>query len=431
VSAPDPEDAVTDTPQGPEPAPTVAENAWGRVDAAGTVHVRTPDGERVVGSWQADQPEEALAFYGRKYDDLVVQVDLLEQRLRAGSAAPDDAGPVLARLRAALAEPQVVGDLPGLAARLEAVEGQVRERREERRAARARALEEARVRKDGIATEAEAIAAGEDWRHGADRLRALLEEWKSLPRLERSVDDGLWRRFSSARTHYTRRRKAHFAELGERREQARGVKEGLVAEAEALATSTEWGATTRAYRDLMARWKAAGPAPKPVDDALWRRFRAAQDTFFGARNAVASERDAGERAALETKQVLLAEAEALLPVTDWKAAREALRSVHERWETAGRVPRDAVRELEARLRRVEEQVRSAEETEWQRTNPEARARAAETVDRLLASITDLEAKATAARERGDERGAARHDEAARVRHEWLAEARRALSDFGG
>jgi hypothetical protein len=431
VSAPDPEDAVTDTPQSPEPPPTVAENAWGRVDAAGTVHVRTPEGERVVGSWQADQPEEALAFYGRKYDDLVVQVDLLEQRLRAGSAAPDDAGPVVTRLRAALAEPQVVGDLPGLAARLDAVERQVRERREERRIARAQALEVARTRKEGIATEAEAIAEGEDWRHGADRLRALLDEWKSLPRLERTTDDGLWRRFSSARTHYTRRRKAHFAELGERRERARVVKEGLVVEAEALAGSTEWGPTTRAYRDLMSRWKAAGPAPKPVDDALWRRFRAAQDTFFGARNAAASERDAGERAALETKQALVAEAEALLPVTDWKAAREALRSVHERWEAAGRIPRDSVREVEARLRRVEEQVRSAEQAEWQRTNPEARARAAETVERLLASIADLEAKAAGARERGDERSAARHDEAVQVRREWLAEARRALTDFGG
>ena len=421
---------MTDTPR-PEPVPTVAENAWGRVDADGTVHVRTPDGDRVVGSWQADQPEEALAFYGRKYDDLVVQVDLLEQRLRSGSAVPDDAGPVIARVRQALAEPQVVGDLPGLAARLDSVEERVRERREQRRAERARALEQARARKEGIAAEAEQIAEGQDWRQGADRLRALLEEWKTLPRLERAADDALWRRFSSARTHYTRRRKAHFAEVGERREQARAVKEGLVAEAEALASSTDWGPTTRAYRDLMTRWKAAGPAPKPVDDALWRRFRAAQDTFFSARNSATSERDAGERAALEVKQALLVEAEALLPVTDWKAARETLRSVHERWEEAGRVPRDSVRSVEDRLRHVEEAVRAAEASEWQRSNPEARARAAETVERLEASIADRRGQAGQARERGDEQAAERHDEAVRAREEWLAEARRALADFGG
>jgi hypothetical protein len=375
------------------------------------------------------QPEQALGFFARKYDDLAVQVDLLEQRLESGVAAPDETQAAVAKLRDALAEPHAVGDLDALARRLEHIEQRVDERRAERRAARARALDEARERKEQVAAEAEQISHGDDWRNGADRLRTLLDEWKSLPRLDRATDDALWRRFSTARTHYTRRRKAHFAELAERREEARVIKERLVKEAEELSGSTEWGATSRRYRELMSQWKAAGPAPKAVDDALWKRFRAAQDTFFGARSDTFAKRDSEQQANLQAKEALLAEAEALLPVTDWKAARAALRSIQERWEAAGHVPRDAVRSIEARLRRVEEAVREAEETEWERTNPEARARAEATVNQLRESISELEQQVEKARAAGNDRKLAEAEEALTARRSWLEQAERALDEF--
>ncbi|HET6729684.1 MAG TPA: DUF349 domain-containing protein [Jiangellaceae bacterium] len=419
-------------PDDPTPAPvrpTVAENEWGRVDDAGDVFVRTGAGERQIGSWQVGEPEQALAFFGRKYDDLVVQVDLLEQRLGSGAAAPDETQAGVRKLREVLVEPHAIGDFTVLSQRLDAIEERIAERRAERRAERAQALDEARVRKEHIAAQAEAIAEGDDWRHGADRLRTLLDEWKSLPRLDRPTDDALWRRFSSARTHYTRQRRAHFADVAERREQARAVKEEILAEAEALADSTDWSATARRFRELMARWKAAGPAPKPADDALWRRFRAAQDTFFTARSSDLSKRDTEQQSNLEAKQALLDEAEALLPVDDWKAARESLRSIHERWEATGHVPRDAMRSVESRLRRVEEAVREAEQSEWRRTNPEARARAEATVTQLRASIADLEKQVAAARERGDTTKAAEADDALSARRSWLAQAERALDEF--
>ncbi len=217
----------------------------------------------------------------------------------------------------------------------------------------------------------------------------------------------MWRRFSSARTHYTRRRKAHFSELAERRDEARVIKERILAEAEEISGSTDWGPTSRRYRELMAQWKAAGPAPRGVEDSLWKRFRAAQDTFFGARTAHQSQRDDEQQANLTVKEGILAQAEALLPITDWKTARQQLRALQERWEDAGHVPRDAMRSVEGRMRRVEDAIREAEQNEWQRSNPEARARAQDTVTQLEASIADLESKAVKARDAGNERKAAR------------------------
>jgi hypothetical protein len=429
-SSPAPAPAEADA--GPDEATRLAEaKRFGRVAEDGTVYVRVAEGERAVGQWPDGDPDEALTLFARKYDALAFELGLLEHRVRAGSLSPDDAGAALDQMRGTVGEAQVVGDLDGLGARIDALVTLVAEQREKRRAERARRQARAQEQKERIAAEAEQLATSTDWNAGADRLRALLEEWKGLPRLEKNADDALWRRFSTARTTYTRRRKAHFAELNEKREGARVIKERLVTEAEALSSSTEWGPTAGAYRDLMRRWKEAGPAPKPVDDQLWKRFRAAQDAFFGARDAETAATDAEFAANAATKEKLLVEAEALLPITDLAAARAAFRGIAERWDAAGKVPRERMRDLEGRIRRVEQAIREVEDEAWRRSNPEARARAADTVAQLEASIAALEAKRDKALAAGDQRRADEHAAAVEARQSWLDQARKALAEFSG
>jgi hypothetical protein len=179
----------------------------------------------------------------------------------------------------------------------------------------------------------------------------------------------------------------------------------------------------------MRQWKAAGPAHKEVDDQLWARFRGAQDTFFTARDAANAEQDKQFAANQEVKEGLLTEAERLLPVTDVRAAREAFRDLAARWDAAGKVPRAAVKDLEGRLRRVDTAIRAAEEERWRRSNPEARARAADTVAKLESSLADLRKQREAAAEKGNDRKAGEADRAIEARESWLAQARKALDDF--
>ena len=414
------------SPESDQPA-----DDWGRVAEDGTVFVRTPDGERQVGQMPDATPAEALAFFKKRYDDLAFEVELLEQRVKSGALAPDEATTSVKQVHASISEAQAVGDLGGLDRRLDALTTKIDERREQRRAERARKVEEAKGLKENIAAEAERLSASNDWRNGANRMRELLDEWKALPRLDKALDDTLWRRFSTARTTYTRRRKAHFSELNEKRDAARVVKEKLVVEAEALASSTEWGPTSARYRDLMRQWKDAGPAPKGVDDQLWKRFRGAQDTFFGARDTANAEQDKEFAANAERKETLLVEAEALLPVTDLRAAKESFRDIAERWDAAGKVPRDRMKELEGRIRKVEQAIRGVEDDQWRRSNPEARARAADTVAQLEASIAELESKRAKAEAAGNAKKAQEHAAAIEARQSWLTEARRALDDFSG
>jgi hypothetical protein len=402
---------------------------WGRVAEDGTVYVRTADGERPVGSYPGAGADEALAYFGRKYDELAGQVLLLEQRVKSGGVAAKDAATTLAHLRESVTDANAVGDLASLLTRLDAVEGLIDERRKRSEAARAKARAQAAVTKEKIVTEAEGLADSSDWKRSGDRLRELLEEWKKAPRLERKVDDALWKRFSHARTAFDKRRRVHFAELDEQRGEATAKKEKLIKKAEELSTSKEWGDTARAYRDLMTEWKAAGRARRDVEDSLWERFRAAQDVFFTARSEVFSARDADLAENLVKKRALVEEAEKLLPVTDLKSARAALRSIHERWEAVGHVPRGDRDSVEGRLKKVDDVVRQGEEAEWTRSNPEARARAEATVAQLRTSIANLEADAEKARAAGQDKKAADAESAAATRRTWLVEAEKTLTEF--
>src|SRR5699024_6865915 len=236
-----------------------------------------------------------------------------ESRLNGRTVSPDDAANSVRKVRDHIDNAQALGDLAGLQRRLDALDPVIEQHRQERRAERAQRMEHAQQEKQRIVGEAEDIAAGTDYRHGVDRLRALTEEWKSTPRIDRKTDDEPWPRFSAARTGFTRRRKAHCAEQAARRDEAARVKEKLIAEAEELSTSTDWGPTSRKYRDLMQRWKQAGSAPRSVDDTLRTRVRADQDIFFTARDAANAQIDAQYQANAEVKEQILAEAEALLP----------------------------------------------------------------------------------------------------------------------
>jgi hypothetical protein len=343
------------------------------VDPDGTVWLFTSSGERMIGSWQAGDTEAAFAHFGRRFDDLSTEVDLLEHRLSSGSGDARKIRASAAALEEGLASAAVLGDLESLAARLHAI----RERAEEAAQADKAQREEHRAAqialKEALAAEAEELAENAvQWKTAGDRLRAILEEWRTITGVDRKTDDALWKRYSAARETFNRRRGSHFAELDRERAGVRQAKEQLCERAEELADSTDWTATAATFRQLLTDWKAAGRAAKDVDDALWRRFKGAQDAFFAARNAVTAERDAELTANVTAKQGLLAKAERL-DLSDVDAARAELRSIADKWDAIGKVPRERSSELERRLRAVEKRVRDAADSD--RGDPQAAQRA--------------------------------------------------------
>ncbi|KLO29493.1 DUF349 domain-containing protein [Mycobacterium haemophilum] len=365
---------------GPRPAthpvatpPPSDPHRFGRVDDDGTVWLISAAGERIVGSWQAGDREAAFAHFGRRFDDLSTEITLMEERLASGTGDARKIKANAAALAETLPTACVLGDVDALATRLADLLARVdvivvadRSRRDEHRAAQT-------ARKEALAAEAEDLAANSThWKVAGDRLRAILDEWKTISGLDRKVDDALWKRYSAARETFNRRRGSHFSELDRERSGVRQSKERLCERAEELSGSTEWTTTSAEFRKLLTEWKAVGRTTRDIDDALWRRFKAAQDCFFAARNAAVAEKDAELRANATAKEALLAEAEKL-DTANHEAARSALRSITEKWDAIGRVPRERSAELERRLRAVEKKVRDAGESDW--ADPQAQARA--------------------------------------------------------
>jgi hypothetical protein len=373
---------------------------FGRVDANGTVYVKTAAGERPVGSWQAGTPEEGLALFARRFADLVTEVDLLESRLASGKADAGHSASTIRRLRNELSTAHVVGDIDMLSGRLDELAVVAQKKAEEAKAAREAAKVEAVERKQALVVEAEHIASDStQWKAAGDRLKEILDEWKTIHGVDRKTDGELWKRYSAARDAFARRRGTHFASLDASRKEVQATKEKLVAEAESLANSEDWAQTAARLKQLMADWKAAGRASKEAEQRLWERFRGAQDAFFSRRSEVFSARDAEYQGNLTAKRELLAEAEALDVDDDPKAAQQKLREIQGRWHEIGRVPREAVSGLERRLRAVDEKVRAAMDTAWRRTPIEQ--------NPLLAQMRDQVAEAEQRLERAKAAGDAR------------------------
>ncbi|SHJ91844.1 protein of unknown function [Tessaracoccus bendigoensis DSM 12906] len=407
-----------------------APSDFGRVDPDGTVYVITGGIERSVGQIPDSTPEEAMAFYVRRFENLAAEVTLLESRVAAQAMSPEEAKNAITTAKGNVTDANAVGDLDSLARRLDALSEVLPAQIEARKAARAEQNAATVAAKEAMVVEAETLSQGNDWRGGVDRFRVLLDEWKALPRVDRATDNELWHRFSSARTQYTRRRKTHFSELNATRDQAKAAKEAIIAEAEPLADSTDWGATSAAFRDLMQRWKSAGSARRADDDGLWARFRAIQDRFFDARTAAQSAADGEQSENLAAKQTLVEQVTADLDgVGDVESAKAIHRAFLEKFNELGHVPRAAMRELDSRVRAIGDKVAQLEADEWRRTDPEARRRAEDTVAMFEAQIAKLEADLSAAEAKGDARKAKDASKSIETYTSWLDQARETLSEF--
>ena len=417
-----------------EPAGTTEHSIdFGRIDSQGNVWVQDGDTERMIGSFPEGLPSDPFALYTRRYADLEATIKLFEDRL--ASLGPKEIDQTLATLKEAVEQPNAIGDLPALRTRVQAVEERAQARKEEAKEERRLAKEHALEERTALVERAEAILAKESskihWKQSGQVLRDLLEEWKQLqrrgPRLDKAAEDELWKRFSATRTQFDRRRRQYFSELDERQGQAKRVKEEIIARAEALKDSTNWGETSNAFRELMEQWKRAPRASRREDDALWTRFRAAQQAFFDARHRNDLAVDSEYQANLSAKEELLKEAEALLPITNHEEAKAALRSIQDRWAEIGRVPSEHFRKIEARLRAVEDELRKAEEAEWRRTNPETRARATGMLGQLEEQLDQLRADLEEAKASGDEAKVRELTQALETKQAWFDQISSSLS----
>lgn len=374
-------------------------NEFGRVDQDNNVFVIEAGVERQVGQYPGVTPEEALSYFTRKYDDLEAQVRILEQRIASGVTDSKSLKTTHDHLVAELTEPKAVGNLASLRQRLANLAPTISEAAEKLKAEREAANTEALAKKEAIAARAEAIVSNlqsVNWKKSAAEMTELFNSWQELqktgPKVPKSLTDPIWKRFSQARAKFETGRRTYFSTLDSKFKEAKSVKSKLTEQAEALVA--KGGDAAADYKKLQDDWKAAPKAGK-VEDALWARFRAAGDAIFAAKKSKDSEVAASQKENLDAKLAILVEAEKI-DTADLAKAKNQLSEIQARWVKIGHVPRDQVRVVEDRLRKVERKVADAEADAWRRSDPAAKARSNSLVTQLEAAIADLEKELAAA-----------------------------------
>ena len=409
---------------------------FGYVAPDGTVYVRTSTGERAVGSYPGKSAEEALAYFVRKFEAVASEVALLAARIKSGAMVPSDAQEAVSKLKQQVANLNGVGDLDTLAKSVEQIPALIedhraayQERKEIESAVREAKKAAALVAKEKLVAEAENLALSESWKVTSERLKVLMDEWKAAPRLDKATDGELWKRFSSSRNKFDKRRRTHFASLESVNSEVAIKKEAIVKEAQALANSKEWLPTAQRFKALMDSWKAAGRGKQASDAKLWARFKAAQDQFFAAKSADLEKRGVTMAANLIKREELIVKFEALLPISDLQSAKKEFRALMEQWSKIGMTERSKRAALDERLAKVEDQIRELTDEQNRRTDPTAIARANDVVRGLEEAIANYEAQAVKAEAAGNSAKAMVAREAAEARRGWLAEAKKGLSDF--
>jgi hypothetical protein len=411
---------------------------FGRVGEDGTVYVITPTGDRAVGSYPGKTADEALAYFVKKFEMAASEVALLAARIRSGAMVPSDAHEAVNKLRTQILELNGVGDLANLAQSLEKIpalitehEGAYQARKAAQNAEREARKVEAAAIKEKIVAEAESLIESVAWKVTTARLKELLDDWKKAPRLDKKVDAALWKRFSSSRNKFDKRRRTHFSNLDSEQKKVATTKESIVKEAESLANSREWLNTAKKYKELMDQWKAAGRGKKSADTALWNRFKTAQDTFFKAKNADMDKRKGSMVENLAKREAMIVEFEALLPITDFKSAKKKFYDLMGKWQKIGMTDRKKRASFDSRIKKVEDEINELERNFQRKSDPSAKAQANKVVQGLTEAIENYEKQAAKAEAAGQTAKAMVAREAAAARRGWLEEAQKGLTEFTG
>jgi hypothetical protein len=411
---------------------------FGRVGEDGTVYVITPTGDRAVGSYPGKTADEALAYFVKKFEMAASEVALLAARIRSGAMVPSDAHEAVNKLRTQISELNGVGDLVNLAQSLEKIpalitehEGAYQARKAAQSAEREARKVEAAAIKEKIVAEAESLIDSVAWKVTTARLKELLDDWKKAPRLDKKVDAALWKRFSSSRNKFDKRRRTHFSNLDSEQKVVATTKESIVKEAESLANSREWLNTAKKYKELMDKWKAAGRGKKSADTALWNRFKTAQDTFFKAKNADMDKRKGSMVENLAKREVMIVEFEALLPISDFKTAKKKFYDLMGKWQKIGMTDRKKRASFDSRIKKVEDEINELERNFQRKSDPSAKAQANKVVQGLAEAIENYEKQAAKAEAAGQTAKAMVAREAAAARRGWLEEAQKGLTEFTG
>ena len=198
------------------------------------------------------------------------------------------------------------------------------------------------VKKTELCERTEEVAAREitntaGWNAASKEIEEIQAAWRRIGYATKKDNQKIYDRFRAACDAFFTRKREFYSGIKDNMSENLDKKVALIEQAEALKTSTEWKKATDQFIALQKQWKEIGAVPRKKSEALWKRFRAACDEFFAARDANAD----GENdfyGNLRAKRKVVEDIQAYEPAAEASANAEAMRAFQERWSAIGHVP---------------------------------------------------------------------------------------------
>ena len=176
-----------------------------------------------------------------------------------------------------------------------------------------------------------------DWNQLSKEIESLQAEWRTIGFATKKENQKIYDRFRAACDKFFERKREHYTTIKDSMSANLEKKQAIIAQAEALKSSTEWKKTADQLIALQKQWKEIGAVPRKKSEQLWKRFRAACDEFFANRDA----NSGGENdyyGNLKSKKRLIEEVRAYQCSEDDAANAAQMRSFNEKWQAIGHVP---------------------------------------------------------------------------------------------
>lgn len=226
-------------------------------------------------------------------------------------------------------------------------------------------LEEVRTKnlelKEVLVEKSSIIAAGnyhkqKEWKDKSQELDGLMAEWKKIGPVPKSNNDAVWKSFRGSFNTFYLNKSQYFKQQYKERKANLILKEDICQKAEELKDSEDFNYATNEIIKLQKEWKEIGPVPEKISNAVWRRFRAACDTFFERKNKKYASRKEEETDNLKLKQELITRLNTLLEGEKSDDLLAKLKEIQQSWNQIGYVPIKQKKNIESQYHKVSDQV---------------------------------------------------------------------------
>ncbi len=178
-----------------------------------------------------------------------------------------------------------------------------------------------------------------DWMEQSEAANELMEAWKKTGHVPMAVRDQIWNEFREARNAFFTNKNNFFKAMHTERNANLKAKEELCVKAEHIAANPiDWNKQTDELKKMQEAWKKIGQAPEKINDAVWKRFRTACDSFFAKKSERYASQLTEQTENLAAKDALIQKLEGLNTAENSENIFQELKQIQTDWNAIGFVP---------------------------------------------------------------------------------------------